>query len=70
LAGVAPAGGATVALASSSPLAVVPAGVVVPAGAKTASFAIATNPARRTSTAIVTATYNGSQGTAALTITH
>jgi uncharacterized repeat protein (TIGR03803 family) len=70
LTGVAPAGGASVALASSSSLASVPSRVVVPGGAKTASFAITTMRTKRTAGATITASYNGSQATAALTILH
>jgi uncharacterized repeat protein (TIGR03803 family) len=69
LTGVAPAGGATVTLASNSSLAAVPSGVVVSGGAKTASFAIATKRTKKTSVVTITASYNGSQATATLTMT-
>jgi uncharacterized repeat protein (TIGR03803 family) len=69
LTGVAPAGGATVTLASNSSLASVPGSVVVPGGAKTASFAIGTKRAKKTSVATITASYSGSQAIGGLTIT-
>jgi uncharacterized repeat protein (TIGR03803 family) len=69
LTGVAPPADASVTLASNSALASVPGLVVVPAGARTASFAIGTKRTRKTSVARITASYNGSQATATLTIT-
>jgi hypothetical protein len=60
----APAGGAVVALSSNSPYVIVPASVLVPATATSATFtATTTNPPTMV-TATVTATYNGTaQGT-------
>ena len=55
-------------LASNSSLASVPGSVVVPGGAKTASFAIGTKRTKKTTVATITAGYNGSQATATLTI--
>jgi uncharacterized repeat protein (TIGR03803 family) len=65
----APAGGAAVALSSNSALASVPSLVVVPAGAKTAPFHVATKRTKKTAVATITAKYNGSQATATLAIT-
>jgi uncharacterized repeat protein (TIGR03803 family) len=69
LTSVAPAGGATVTLASNSSLATVPSSVLVPSGTKSASFAIATKRTKKTSVATITASYNGSNATATLSIT-
>ena len=69
LTGVAPPGGATMALASNSPLASVPGGILVPAGTTSASFAIATKRTKKTGVATITASYKGSQATATLPIT-
>ena len=59
LPGPAPDAGAFVALASNSPNAAVPASVVVPGGATTQTFNIATINAPPTTTATITATYAG-----------
>jgi len=65
----APAGGAAVALSSNSSLASVPSLVMVPAGAKTGLFHVATKRTKKTAAATITARYNGSQVTATLGIT-
>jgi uncharacterized repeat protein (TIGR03803 family) len=69
LSGVAPPSGASVALSSTSLHASVPGTLTVPAGASTASFAVGTWPTSWTRVATITARYNGSQVSAALTIT-
>jgi hypothetical protein len=62
----APAGGAVVALASSDWVSfVLPASVTVPAGARTARFAVTNSIGQATT--IITASYNGVNKTAALT---
>jgi hypothetical protein len=65
---LAPDGGATIALASSSSKAGVPPSVVVPAGASFQTFAIATSDIAPTETAIISATYGGITRTATLTV--
>lgn len=67
--GAAPAEGATVSLASSSPLAVPPASVTVPAGAFSRSFAIPTSAVTTTTTVTITATWKGVSVSSALTLT-
>jgi uncharacterized repeat protein (TIGR03803 family) len=69
LGGPAPAGGAVVALSSSSPVASVPAALNVPAGATSASFAVATKRVARTKTVTIRASYNGGSVSATLTVT-
>jgi hypothetical protein len=64
----APSGGLTVALASSSPLATVPATVVIPSGDTFQTFPIDIGASLTTSAATITATYAGVARTAALTI--
>ena len=64
----APTGGLTVALASSSPLATVPATVVIPSGNTFQTFPIDIGASPTTSAATITATYAGVARTAALTI--
>jgi hypothetical protein len=64
----APTGGLTVALASSSPLATVPATVVIPSGDTFQTFPIDIGASLTTSAATITATYAGVARTAALTI--
>ena len=64
----APDGGASIALASSSPNAVVPSSVVIPAGSTSQTFAIATFDAPPTTTATITATYGGASQTATITV--
>jgi len=66
--GPAPFGGTTVTLSSSDPTATVPASVVVPAGASSATFAITTSAVTNTVLATISATMNGTQ-TTVLTIT-
>ncbi len=65
----APAGGAVVALSDNSTSITVPASVTVPAGANSASFAVATTRVRATTVANVTATYVGSSLMTSLTVT-
>jgi uncharacterized repeat protein (TIGR03803 family) len=65
----APAGGAVLSLSSDSSVVSVPASVTVPAGATRATFPITTGRTKRTRTATITATYNGSRVTTWLTVT-
>jgi hypothetical protein len=65
----APDAGALVALASSSPQAIVPASVVIPAGATSQTFTIATLDAPPTRLATITATYGGASQSATITVT-
>jgi uncharacterized repeat protein (TIGR03803 family) len=65
----APAGGAVVALTSSSHVASVPASVTVPQGATRASFTITTKRVKRASSATIVASYNGSVASATLGVT-
>ena len=68
--GPAPAGGAVVTLASSSPGAIPPASVTVAAGQTTSSyFTIATGAVTASSTAVITASYGGVSKSATLSIT-
>jgi hypothetical protein len=64
----APDGGALVTLTSSSPAAIVPAAVLVPAGTTTQTFTIATLNSPPTKTATITASYGGGSQTAAVTV--
>ena len=64
----APEGGALIALTSSSPDAIVPASVTIPAGATTQTFTITTINAPPTTTATITATYAGTSQTATLIV--
>ena len=64
----APAGGARVALASSSFAASVPSSVTVPAGARSATFPVNTGLVLITTSANITATYNNSSRTATLSV--
>jgi hypothetical protein len=67
--GKAPPGGAVVALSSSSGSAtVLPSSVTIPAGASTATFALATNPVAAVTKVQVTAAYGGVSKSASLTI--
>ena len=68
LSGPAPAGGAQVALSDNSASATVPASVTVAQGATTATFAVATTSVAAVTFATITASYNASTQTAALTI--
>jgi hypothetical protein len=58
--GVAPAGGALVALKSDSPAAVVPSSVLVPAGQTGVTFSVKTNVVTTSTTATLAATYGSS----------
>jgi uncharacterized repeat protein (TIGR03803 family) len=70
LGGPAPSGGAVVALSSStSSVASVPATVTVSGGATSASFVVSTKPVKRTRTTTITASYNSSSVSTALTVT-
>ena len=63
--GNAPPGGLTVLLSSNNPVAVVPASVTIPAGSPTsAAFTITTSMVTVSTTATITATYNGASVTA------
>ncbi|MBB6054097.1 choice-of-anchor A family protein [Armatimonas rosea] len=64
----APSGGLTVALASSSTFATVPASVSIPAGATSATFAVSTSDVPATTTATITASLNGVNKSASLEI--
>jgi hypothetical protein len=64
----APDGGALVALTSSSPDAIVPPSVTIPAGATTGAFTITTIDAPPTTTATITANYAGASQTASLVV--
>jgi hypothetical protein len=68
LSGAAPAGGLTVALQSSTTLAVVPASVTIPSGQASVPFAITTRPTRRNASATIVASYAGVTKTANLRI--
>src|SRR5205807_1857642 len=70
LSGPAPSGGAVVSLSSSNPsVAAVPAGVTVPAGASTASFAVTTGAVVASTTVSITASFGGATRTASLAVT-
>ena len=60
--------GSVISLSSNSPTASVPASVTVPAGSKTATFAIATTPVNVVSPATITATGGGIKQSAQLTV--
>lgn len=64
----APAGGAAIALSSSSGAAVPPSSVTVPAGQSSASFTISTSTVATTTAATITAQYAGVTRTTGLTI--
>lgn len=64
----APAGGAVVALASSSPAVLLPSSVTVAQNASAASFAITTQPVATSTSATVSASYAGVSKTATLTV--
>ena len=69
LSGPAPAGGALVTLASSKPaVAAVPADVTVAAGTSSASFTVSTATASSNTSAVISASYNGSTKAATLSI--
>jgi hypothetical protein len=65
---VAPSGGTVVTLKSSSPDAVVPSSVTVPAGSTTATFSVTTKQVTAATTATITATENKQTTTSTLTI--
>ena len=64
----APSGGALVLVSSSSPAATVPPGVTVPAGSSSASFTVATSPVSVSTSASISASYNGVTKNALLNI--
>ncbi len=65
----APAGGLSVALASSKPaVANVPASVLVPAGSNSASFTISTSITRKNASSVISASYSGVVRTATLAV--
>ncbi len=68
LSAAAPAGGASVLLASSDPSVTVPASIVVPAGTKTANFSVTTTPYASILTVTITATYNTVSNSGQLTL--
>jgi hypothetical protein len=69
LSAAAPAGGATVTLSSSVPAtATVPASVVVPEGATTATFPVTTNAVTVATPVTITASFGGATATATLTV--
>jgi hypothetical protein len=69
LTGPAPAGGFSVALASTNPAAVPQSVVVVPAGAASAAFSITTSAVAANTVATISATANGVTKTGSLTVT-
>jgi len=69
LSGPAPAGGAQVLLSSSNGAASVPSSATVPAGATSATFTVNTSFVLSTTSANISASYNGTTQTASLTIT-
>jgi len=68
LSGPAPAGGAQVALSSNSGAASVPSSVTVPAGAISATFRVNTSIVLISTTATISASYNGTSRTATLAL--
>jgi hypothetical protein len=66
LSSAAPAGGAVVMLSSNNSAARVPASVIVPAGARSATFTVNTSMVLLATTANISATYNGTTRTASL----
>jgi hypothetical protein len=66
--GAAPAGGAVVSLASSSPSVVPPATVTVPAGSFLQHFTVQTSPVSTATTVTLTATWRGGQVTQQFTL--
>jgi N-acetylneuraminic acid mutarotase len=66
----APSGGAVITLVSSNPnVATVPASIIVPAGATSASFSVTTSRVTRLTSVVITATYNNSSISATLQVT-
>ena len=68
LSDVAPSGGAVVALSDNSAATSVPSSVTVPAGASSASFAVATTPVTGATAATISAVFGGVTRSAALTV--
>jgi hypothetical protein len=68
LSGPAPAGGAQVMLASSNGAASVPSSVIVPAGASNATFRVNTSVVLVSTSATISASYNGATRTADLSV--
>jgi hypothetical protein len=68
LSGPAPAGGAQVALSSNNGAARVPSSVIVPAGATSATFTVNTSIVLITTSATISASYNGTTRTATLSL--
>jgi len=66
--GVAPAGGAQVALSTNNAAGVIPSSVTVAGGSTTASFAMSTTPVAAATQVTITATYNGGSVTGILTV--
>jgi hypothetical protein len=66
LTGPAPAGGAQVSLSSSNGAASVPSSVIVPAGASSATFTVRTSAVFMSTSATISASYNGTTRTATL----
>jgi probable HAF family extracellular repeat protein len=64
----APAGGAFVALFSGDPAVTVPASVLVPAGANSATFPVTTSVVPSDDNVLITASYNGAAQAAVLTV--
>jgi hypothetical protein len=69
LTGPAPAGGALVSLSSSNGAASVPPGVLVPAGATSATFRVSTSVVLVSTSVAISASYNGTTQTNTLTVT-
>ncbi len=68
LSGPAPAGGAQIALSSNNGAASVPSSVIVPAGATSATFRVNTSIVLITTSATISASYNGTSRTATLAL--
>jgi len=66
--GIAPAGGAVIGLNSSNAAAVVPASVAISAGARQATFQVTTSNVTVSTSATITATYNGQSSNGSLQI--
>ncbi len=69
LSGLAPAGGAQVALSSNNAAASVPSSVAVPAGATSATFPVNTSAVAASTTVTISASYGGVSKSATLTVT-
>jgi uncharacterized repeat protein (TIGR01451 family) len=66
----APSGGAVISLISSNPsIAIVPAGITVPAGATSASFSVTTRRVSRPTSVVISAEYNNTSVSATLNLT-